>query len=570
MENTIETIIRELHEKYQSCGEGALADYIPELTNADPNWFAICVFTVDGHSYEIGDHDKEFTIQSVSKAFTYGMILDDLGFEEVFRKIGVEPSGEAFNSISLDPDTGRPRNPMINAGAIAATGQVEGVNFDRRFSRIIKKFNSYAARNLDVDEEVYSSESTTGFRNRAIANLLRNFGIIDDPVDETVELYFKQCSILVNCSDLALMGATLANGGVNPVTKERVLKSENVDRVLSVMSSCGMYDSSGEWILKVGLPAKSGVGGGVLGILPGQLGMAVFSPLLDEKGNSVRGVKTFAELSQRFNLHLFNYPTVSDNSIRRLYKLNQAVSHRVRPQAHQKLLEENADRVTIMELQGDLFFSAMERLLRAQTEHVDGSDIFVLDLTRVGLIDSATEGLMIHVAVDLHLLGKRMWIVDPKQILTKHSFYGSAQSVRFHDSIEAALEICENDILMAQGVELLGGDHGGDDFEIFAGLDDDQKEVITGLLDRREFKRGDYIISQGDDADCIYLLQKGSESIRVHANEEDERVQTLAAYYPGVTFGDLAIVDRGRKRSADVVADEECVCWSSWWRILRN
>ncbi|MEM0926990.1 MAG: glutaminase A, partial [Planctomycetota bacterium] len=268
MENTISRIIGHLFDKYRDCTEGNVADYIPELTKADPEWFGISVFTVDGHGYSIGDCEQTFTIQSISKAFTYGMILDSHGIEEVEKRIGVEPSGEAFNSISLDPGSGRPFNPMINAGAIAATGMVKGDGFEQRFEQIRAKFSAYANNDLPVDEDVYRSESATGFRNRAIAYLLRNFGVLDDPVEESVEIYFKQCSILVTCRDLALMAASLANGGINPVTQERVLKPQNVERVLSVMSTCGMYDYSGEWIFKVGLPAKSGVGGGVLGVLP--------------------------------------------------------------------------------------------------------------------------------------------------------------------------------------------------------------------------------------------------------------------------------------------------------------
>ncbi|MEM7602350.1 MAG: glutaminase A, partial [Verrucomicrobiota bacterium] len=255
MENTIALIVESLFEKYKSCTEGAVADYIPELTKANPSWFGICIFTTDGHCYEIGDSDQEFTIQSISKAFTYGMILDEHGVDAVEKRIGVEPSGEAFNSISLDPQTGRPLNPMINAGAIASSGMVTGKGFKERFEKIRKRFSQFAARDLRVDEDVYRSESATGFRNRAIAHLLRNFEMLDDPVEESVEVYFKQCSILVTCRDLAVMGASLANGGVNPISGERVLEHENVEKVLSVMSTCGMYDYSGEWIFTVGLPA---------------------------------------------------------------------------------------------------------------------------------------------------------------------------------------------------------------------------------------------------------------------------------------------------------------------------
>jgi len=268
--SVISQIIKQLHETYRSLDGGDLADYIPELAKADPDWFGICIITADGHIYEVGDSDQEFTIQSVSKAFSYGMILDEFGFDAVSKRIGVEPSGEAFNSISLDPETGRPLNPMINAGAITATGMVPGKDFEERFEKVRSRFSEFAARDLRVDESVYQSESRTGFRNRAIANLLRNFEMLDDPVDEAVEVYFKQCSILVNCRDLAVMAASLANEGMNPITHKRVLEPENVEKVLSVMSTCGMYDYSGEWIFNVGLPAKSGVGGGILGGLPGQ------------------------------------------------------------------------------------------------------------------------------------------------------------------------------------------------------------------------------------------------------------------------------------------------------------
>ena len=379
MHNTISRIIGQLYDKHHECTEGSLADYIPELTKADPEWFGISIFTTDGHGYTIGDSNIPFTIQSISKAFTYGLVLDELGVERVEQRIGVEPSGEAFNSISLDPDSGRPRNPMINAGAIAATGMVPGTGFEERFDRIWRCFNTYAGTELAVDEDVYQSESATGFRNRAIANLLRNFEMLDDPVDEALEVYFKQCSIQVTCRDLGLMAATLANGGVNPITRERALKAENVEKVLSLMSTCGMYDYSGEWIFRVGLPAKSGVGGGIMGVLPGQLGVAVFSPRLDPKGNSVRGLRIFSDLSRLFNLHLFNFPVLSAHVIRRVYKLNEAGSRRQRLPRHHAAISEHGDVVTIVELQGDFFFSAAERLLRVAEDYIDGTETFILD-----------------------------------------------------------------------------------------------------------------------------------------------------------------------------------------------
>lgn len=250
--------IAQVHERYAPVSEGALADYIPELTRTDPAHFGIVVVTADGQQYRVGDVNVPFTIQSVSKAFTYGMALDANGAAAVEKTVDVEPSGEAFNSISLDPVTGRPRNPMINAGAIAVTGMLPQ---EGRFEGILETFSRYAGRRLDWDREVYASESATGHRNRAIANMLRAVGVLDGDVDGVVEDYFRQCSILVTCTDLASMAATLAAGGQHPVTGVRVLEPASVEKVLAVMSTCGMYDYSGTWMYEVGLPAKSGVGG---------------------------------------------------------------------------------------------------------------------------------------------------------------------------------------------------------------------------------------------------------------------------------------------------------------------
>ena len=447
MENTISRIIAELHETYRHDTSGAVADYIPELTQTNPEWFGISIVTTDGHQYEVGDTREKFTIQSISKAFTYGMILDEHGAEKVAARIGVEPSGEAFNSIRLDPETGRPPNPMVNAGAIAASGMVTGTGLEDRFEKLRSQFSRYADEELTLDDSVYQSESSTGFRNRAIANLLRNFEKLDDPVDESVELYFKQCSIEVTCADLAVMAGSLANGGVNPKTGERVLKAENVEKVLSVMSTCGIYDHSGEWMFHVGLPAKSGVGGGIIGVLPGKLSVAVFSPLLDPKGNSVRGVKTFREISRRFNLHFFNSPVMSDYCIRRVYRLSEIGSNRQRMSTHHEAIRQHGDAVLVAEMQGDLFFSAVERLVRAQSGLSGETHTLVVDLSRAGLIDGATQQLICRVAREISAEGRSVVFVDPKGLLNHSGFKVEDHSVSFSDGIELALEHCEDQII---------------------------------------------------------------------------------------------------------------------------
>src|SRR6185295_11545469 len=233
----------------------------------------------------------------------------------VLQKVGVEPTGDAFNSISLEPGTGRPRNPMINAGAIATAGLIGG-RADKRINRLLETFGAYAGRPLTLDEAVFNSENETGHRNRAIGHMLRNFDILTSDPIPVVELYFKQCSISVTCRDLATMAATLANHGINPLTGKQALRGEYVESVLSVMETCGMYDFAGEWVYKVGMPAKSGVAGGVIAVLPGQLGIGVFSPRLDARGNSVRGIRVCEELSRRFDLHLLNRPGVGRSVIR--------------------------------------------------------------------------------------------------------------------------------------------------------------------------------------------------------------------------------------------------------------
>lgn len=299
-------ILRKLHADFFDVHEGEVATYIPELAKTDPKLFGICLVTTDGHVYEVGDTRHEFTIQSISKPFVYGLALMDRGLTDVAAKVGVEPTGEAFNSISLEPSTGRPRNPMINAGAIATAGLVAGASPAIRRDRIVEMLSRYAGRPLSIDQTVHQSESDTGHRNRAIGHMLRNFEILTEDPTPTVDVYFQQCSVSVTCRDLGIMAATLANHGVNPLTGERALQGAYVEHVLSVMGTCGMYNWAGEWLYRVGIPAKSGVAGGVLAVLPGNIGIGVFSPRLDEQGNSVRGIKVCEALSRYFDLHLFN------------------------------------------------------------------------------------------------------------------------------------------------------------------------------------------------------------------------------------------------------------------------
>ncbi len=298
-----------LYLEFKELKEGKVADYIPELAKADPNFFGLAVVTVDGQVFTAGDWDEAFTIQSVSKPFIYGMALEDYGRETVLRRVGVEPTGERFNAIiELDHRSKRPLNPMVNAGAMATSSLIKGKTPSLRFNRLLEAFSRYTGRPMNADMAVFLSERSSGHRNRAIAHLLLNFEMVEPKVEEMLDLYFQQCSIEVTAKDLACMAATLANQGVNPITHERALSTQYIKDILSVMLTCGLYDFAGEWAYRVGLPAKSGVGGGMIAVSPGQAGIGIFSPLLDERGTPVRAVRVCEALSERFGLHIFASP----------------------------------------------------------------------------------------------------------------------------------------------------------------------------------------------------------------------------------------------------------------------
>lgn len=296
--------IGQVYDRCHGITGGDVATYIPELARADPNAFGLSVTDTAGHSYDFGDVDVAFTLQSVSKPFAYAFALEHRGFDVVDAHIDVEPSGEAFNEFSLDHLTGHPRNAMINAGAITATSLVSDRN-EGDTPALLAYLGRFVGHPIEIDRKVYESEVETGHRNRAIAHLLRSVNVLQGDPDDVLDVYFRQCSALVSARDLSMMAATLANGGIQPVTGEELISRAVLRRVLSVMASCGMYDGAGDWLTNVGLPAKSGVSGAILGVLPGRVGASVWSPPLNPHGNSVRGVAAFRMLSDEFGLHVF-------------------------------------------------------------------------------------------------------------------------------------------------------------------------------------------------------------------------------------------------------------------------
>lgn len=323
---------------------GATAQYIPELASADPERLAMAVVDPRGASVALGD-DALFTIQSISKPFVFALALDELGRDEVLQHVGVEPSGEPFNAISLEEGTGRPANPLINAGAIATTGLVPGRSARERADRIVAVLSRFAGRPLEVNETVCASEAATGERNRALAHLLRSYDVIDGDPNAIVEAYFRQCSVLVTVTDLAVMAGTLAFGGRHPVTGEQIVSARTARDVVSVMTSCGMYDASGSWLIRVGLPAKSGVSGGIVALSPSQFGVGVFSPRLDAYGNSTRGQLVLERLSEQLGLHVFEQ--------------HRAIA------TPGLAVERDDDGTVHVVLDGELSFSGAERVLTA-------------------------------------------------------------------------------------------------------------------------------------------------------------------------------------------------------------
>jgi len=310
----ITNALSELHSRYKDLSDGELADYIPELAHVDPSLFSIAVVTADGESCSVGDDTTPFTIQSSSKPFTYGHALGLHGRSAVLSRVGVEPTGDAFNSIIKLDAANRPHNPCVNSGAIAVTSLLREMDATASVKQLLDSFNRFAGRKLSVDLPVFTSERTHGDRNRAIAYLMLHFGMIEGDVDAILDLYFQQCAIQVTCTDLAIMAGTLANGGVNPITGERAIDGAYVRDVLTVMQTCGMYDYSGQWAYTVGLPAKSGISGGIFAVVPGRLGIACYSPKVDHHGHSVRGLRVFEDLSHEFGLHLFEVDQPDDSA----------------------------------------------------------------------------------------------------------------------------------------------------------------------------------------------------------------------------------------------------------------
>ncbi len=529
---------------------GDVASYIPELSKADPDHFGISLATLDGHVYEVGDTRVPFTVQSMSKPFVFALALDSLGASRVESVIGVEPSGDPFNSIRLNAEN-HPFNPMVNAGAIACSGLIHEAKGAGAFEHIRRELSRFAGRDLGVDEAVFASESTTGDRNRAIGYLLRTNAVIKDNVSAVLEVYFRQCAILVTARDIAIMAATLANRGINPVTGEQVTTPYAIARTLSVMTSSGMYDFAGEWIYRVGIPAKSGVGGGILASLPARLGLGSYSPRLDKHGNSVRGIKVCQAISAHYDLHMLNRSDDARNSIIADYTIGKNPSRRSRRPHEQEILAAHHQDVRVFELVGTLSLSNVDYVSR-QLAAKPRPQFVIFDLRRVSSVTRAGARLVaeefrelanFHVTVILSGIKRASagWKIV-------REWTDGISNLRDFYLLDAAIEWAEDQVVYRHG--------GAIDFHdttelseqpLLAGLSAEELAALAALGTTKTYRRGEKIVGAGEPATSLFFLQSGV----VHVTLPDgARLATLTA---GMAFGEMALLEP--RRSADVLAD---------------
>jgi len=538
------------HADFANESGGNVADYIPELGKADPDHFGISLATLDGHVYEVGDSRIPFTIQSMSKPFVFALALDTLGASRVESAIGVEPSGDPFNSIRLNAEN-HPFNPMVNAGAITCSGLIREAKGDDAFEYIRAALGRFAGRELGIDEAVFTSESTTGDRNRAIGYLLRTNSVLKEDVSKVLEVYFRQCAILVTARDIAIMAATLANRGKNPVTGEQVMTPYAISRTLSVMTSSGMYDYAGEWIYRVGIPAKSGVGGGILAALPARLGLGSYSPKLDNHGNSVRGIKVCEALSAHYDLHMLNRSDDARNSIIADYNIGKSPSRRSRRPHERHILAAHHQAVRVIELVGPLTFSNVDYISR-QLAAKPRPQFVIFDLRRVAAMTRAGVRLLaeefrelaaFHVTVILS--GVRRSSADWKLIREQAK---GLSNLRDFYLLDTAIEWAEDQVVYRHGGAIDFHETTGlSEQPLLAGLSAKEIEGIAALGTTRSYRSGERIVAAGDPSTSLFFLVSGV----VHVSLPDGvRLATLTA---GTAFGEMALLET--HRTADVLAD---------------
>ncbi|WP_407181504.1 glutaminase A [Bradyrhizobium sp. STM 3562] len=538
------------HRDFGSDNSGEIAHYIPELGKAHPDHFGISLATLDGHVYEVGESRVPFTIQSMSKPFVFALALDTLGAGRVEGVIGVEPSGDPFNSIRLNAEN-HPFNPMINAGAIACSGLILEAKGDAAFDTIRQALSRFAGRELDMDDAVYSSESATGDRNRAIGYLLRNSGVIKADVSKVLDVYFRQCSVLLTARDAAIMAATLANRGVNPVTGEQVMTPYAISRTLSVMTSSGMYDYAGEWIYRVGIPAKSGVGGGILAALPARLGLGSYSPRLDSHGNSVRGIRVCEALSSHYGLHILSRSDDARNSVIADYNIGKSASRRSRRPQERKILADHHQDVRVIELVGTLSFSNVDYVSRELASR-PRPQFVIFDLRRVAAVTPAGSRLLAEEFWELARFNVTVILsgIDRASAQWKSicEWTAGLSNLRNYPLLDDAIEWAEDQVVYRHGGNIYAVETAElSEQALLAGLNDTELDRLASLGGLKTYRPGEKIIMAGAPARSLFFLRSGVVHVKLPSGI---RLATVSA---GMAFGEMALLET--HRSADVYAD---------------
>lgn len=537
MRSPIDSYLADLYTDLLALTSGTPYQGIPAMADADTSKFAIALATVDGHIYHVGDAELPFSIQSISKPFSYALALDDNGQDAVDEKIDVEPSGDAFNEISLARDTGRPANAMINAGAIATISLVNDEE-SSRFERILNHFSAAAGRQLQYSEAIFASEMRTGHRNRALAHLLRSFNIIEKDPTPVLEDYFRACAVMVSTNDLAMMAATLANGGTQPRTGEQVMSKEAVQRTLSVMTTCGMYDDAGSWIAAVGLPAKSGVGGGLIAVLPGQIGLAIYSPALDPHGSSVRGLAASERISADMGLHFVRAARLGRSVIREHYDITQVPSRTRHTEGAVKLLAEVGMRAHIVELGGDLLFAGTESMVREISELEGTIELVILDLRRVDEIDQIAVRMINQLADGLAAEGRTLALVQ------EHVFEPLASIQAFPNRNEA-VEWAEFTLLARHGSpDLVPTEVAIRDFAALTPLESTDIARLEALMEESRIEDGRILRTPGQEFGGVYFILSGKV---VTSTVQAGRLVRHATLSAGMTFGEMALGGEGEQ-----------------------
>lgn len=544
MESPILDYLREVHAELSGLTGGEIYGASKD-TAARRNDFGIALATVDGYVYEVGTTDRAFALQSLSKPLSYGLALADLGTEVVDSKVDVEPSGEAFNELSLAEGSGKPTNAMINAGALTVSSLIKGSGGRSATARIEEHYSLYAGRPLRVNGNIYRTELARSDRNHGIAYLLASGGIIEGDPTRALETYLRQCSIQVTCYDLAVIAATLANGGTNPHTGAEALPLDSVERVLSVMLTSGMYDDAGDWVASVGMPAKSGVGGGILAVLPGQAGLAVYSPPLDRHGNSLRGVATCRKISHDMGMHFVRSARDGQSAIISNRTVDREPSSTQRTDEAAETLRDHGHRAAVVELSSDLFFAGTESVVRELSSLPDEVELVVLDVRRVSEISKLAERMLVETQRRLVDSGRTLVLVDPEHTLDD---VFSKDVPRQFDTRDRAVAYTENLILERYGpadsrpsaVPAVAS-------PVLSMLDDAEASRLVALMEHRVFEDGDIVRRVGQHFGGVFFILSGG--VEIIATDPDGTRIRLSKLGPGMTFGDLALADDDRQET---------------------